>query len=523
MKDFRKKAQKIEKQALMKASKKIRKMDRRTTRPNRKVTVIGKALRGVGRLAGNYFGAGGVGEGIGAGISRIFGQGDYRMPQKNSLMVGGVPSFSPLTSGFRIRHREYVQDINSSTTFASQSFSLNPGISTLFPWLSTVAQNFEEYRIHGMVVYLNTLSATAVSSTNTALGLWGAVTQYDPTEPDFTTKQQCENYVGCQTAVPSCSLIHGIECKSQVNVLDRFYVRSGTIADSEDLKFYDLGKIQIFTQGSQAVSDIGEMWVSYDIEFMKPRLPTNQNNFVATDRFYNASGVTSAQPLGSNTLPTAGSTLGSTINASGTVITLPANAPNTNYVLIVRWAHNAVTSANYTLTLGGSLVAKNYWANNAQANYGAPGDGMLANIRLVDGITFAKTNGTTGTITLSGGTVGGSATVDIVITQMSTGFAALEKGKVNRLGLDEIEFVRQMIKRSLSKKSPAYRPIEYEEDERFRQDQSRMSKEDIEMIDVGKFDDDEYIRDYSRSTESGKPGKGGLRVETRPTSKPKRE
>jgi len=39
-----------------------------------------------------------------------------------------------------------------------------------------------------MIFALKTTSATAVSSTNTALGVIGAVINYDPTDPKFSTR-----------------------------------------------------------------------------------------------------------------------------------------------------------------------------------------------------------------------------------------------------------------------------------------------------------------------------------------------
>jgi hypothetical protein len=418
-----------------------------------KPTMVGKALRELGGAAGTMFGMPMVGRSLGAGISRITGQGDYSLaaPKCNSLMMGGgPPAFSPLSSGFRIKHREYIQDIQSSTTFASTAFNINPGLPNLFPWLSSVAQNFEEYRIHGMIFYLNSLSATAVSSTNTALGLWGAVTVYDPTEPDFTTKQQCENYVGCQTAVPSCSVLHGIECKPNVNVLDRLYVRQGTITDSEDLKFYDVGKTQIFTQGSQAVATIGELWISYDIEFMKPKLPTNQSNFVATDR-YQLNATTDANPLGVGNVPVAGSSLFSSINATGTIITIPANAPNTNYFLTIRWL-NAVATAYSppTVTFGGTVNGKLWFEGNTLNQIPAPSSGSsTARKALV--VAFSKSGAAPGTLTFAsaGGVVG---TADLFITQAYSGLA--EKQFVNRLAIDEVDWIKKFIKQQMKKKSP---------------------------------------------------------------------
>jgi len=451
MRSFRKRDQ-LPKKAAPKVVVKIEEKKKKGRRPRTarvKPTVIGRALRRVGGLAGNYLGLGSrLGENIGAGVSRIFGQGDYTMPQRNSLMTNGVPSFSPLSSGFRVRHREYIQDIQSSIAFTSQSFSINPGLSSLFPWLSNVAQNFEQYKIHGMVVYLNTLSATAVSSTNTALGLWGVVTQYDPSEPAFDSKQQCENYVGCQTAVPSCSLIHGIECKPNVNVLDRFFVRSTDLTDVEDLKLYDIGKIQLFTQGSQAQSTIGEMWVSYDIEFSKPRLPTNENNFIASDEYWGTTATT-ATPLPISGFPIANSTLHTYTNANGDVIFFPANAPETNYIVTIRWiaTTGSATVTAITPTAGGSLVLKSIQGSsspNVQSSSQAPQAGSLLATRQILIVTLEKTSKALGNLNITGQTLATANNVEIFITQISGNLA--DKRKVlNRLTMTEIGKLRELL------------------------------------------------------------------------------
>ena len=464
MKSFRKFVPKKFRREIKQEKKIIKKINKqRRIKP----TVVGKALRSVGRLAGNYLGVGGLGEAVGAGVSRIFGQGDYVMPQRNSLLVNGVPSFSPLTSGFRLRHREYITDIQSSIGFASTSYSINPGLNDLFPWLSAVAQNFEEYKIHGMVVYLNTTAATAVSSTNTALGLWGVVTQYDPSEIPFTTKQQCENYVGCQTSVPSCSLIHGIECKPSANVLDKYFVRSGINPSAEDLKFYDLGKIQVFTQGSQAVSTIGEMWISYDIEFMKPRLPTSGENAVFTDRYYSAD-VDLSHPLGNTRTLAAGSNLGTTINSAGTIITIPATAPNTNYVLVMGWhAVTPYTSAQPAVFVGGSLVSKLFFGNSSSYRQG-PQVGLLLVTDSAIAFTFAKTSDTIGTLTVSTCNAT-NGNMDILLTQVSANYALQDKFRNTKLDIEELAEVRKLLKQM--------RPLQIQHEETKREQSPKYYQE----------------------------------------------
>lgn len=228
----------------------------------------------LGTAAGGMFGpigatAGGL---IGRGLATITGMGAYKV-RSNSLMGGQVPQFVPNTP-VRIKHKEFLQDISGSVSFTLQSFEINPGLVSTFPFLSLVAANFEQYRFNGLIFEFKSTSATALNSTNTALGVVIMSTNYDTSEINFASKQQMEAYEYSNSAVPSESQIHFIECDPRMNALANMYVRVGAIPANFDERFYDLGNFQIATAGMQATAVIGELWVSYDITLLKPKLPT---------------------------------------------------------------------------------------------------------------------------------------------------------------------------------------------------------------------------------------------------------
>lgn len=205
------------------------------------------------------------------------GMGDYTI-RSNSIMGqgGGVDSgalSSGAAGGIRISRKEYIQDVLSTTAFANTAFAINPANSALFPWLSNIAVNFQEYKIHGMVMQFRSTSAVALNSTNTALGTVVMATDYNASNPPFPSKSQAENTEYTCTSVPSESLLHGIECDPRQTVLPHLFVSpntDGTVPAGQDIKLYNLGVFNFITQGSQAVADIGELWVHYDIEFLKP-------------------------------------------------------------------------------------------------------------------------------------------------------------------------------------------------------------------------------------------------------------
>jgi len=223
--------------------------------------------------AGGYFGDFGAGLGRDAGnwVSKIFGFGDYNIKQ-NSLMSSGSgpPVFG--SGSTEIKHREYLQDITSSTGFNIQGFSINPGLEGTFPWLSIIAQNFEVYELLGLVFEYKATSAIAVNSTNTALGTVILSTEYDSINPPFASKQEMEAHEFTVATSPAESVIHGVECAPRMGVLDKAYLRSSTPPEGTDIRMYDKGTFYIATQGMQAASVIGELWVSYHVRLLQPQL-----------------------------------------------------------------------------------------------------------------------------------------------------------------------------------------------------------------------------------------------------------
>jgi hypothetical protein len=229
-------------------------------------------------------------------LGQITGMGDY-VVSKNSLVNGGPPSFTR-DAGLVVAHREFVSDVVSTTGFAVNSYSINPGLSDTFPWLSLLAQNFETYELLGLVFEFKTTSGNAISSTNNALGVVIMATEYDSIQPGFTSKQQMEAHEFVSSSVPSASFLHAVECNPKYTVLREQYLRSTAIPPNTDLRMYDLGNFQIATQGmQQAGVTIGELWVTYHVRLLKPQI--NPISDVASlYAHYNCDQVSNAFPFG---------------------------------------------------------------------------------------------------------------------------------------------------------------------------------------------------------------------------------
>ncbi|QMW68670.1 capsid protein [Crucivirus-133] len=243
--------------------------------------------REIGGTIGSFAGPTGnlIGKAIGHGahslMKTVTGFGDYQV-KGNSLMYNkdAVPEFTNNPRCTIIAHREYIGDVFSgptlsagATTFNATSFRINPGVAGTFPWLSSVAQNYEQYVIQGMIFEFKTNSATAVSSTNTALGTVIIASQYNSLAPEFNSKQQMENYEFCQSSVPSMSVAHPIECDPHQTQCGGIFNVWDPVFSTGDIRLYDIGRFTIATQGMQAVGiNLGELWVTYKICMLKPRL-----------------------------------------------------------------------------------------------------------------------------------------------------------------------------------------------------------------------------------------------------------
>lgn len=222
-----------------------------------------------------------AGKGLGAGLSAITGYGNYSVRanslSKVSTSVDMIPQFVKNDHSIRVTHREFIKDLVVPTNpadFNLQSFLINPANKDLFPWLATMARQYSQYKIHGMVFAYKTMSSdiTAGGSLGTVI----LATNYNAIDRAFLTKIEMENSEFAVSTKPSMSLVHAIECDPKYSGLDVLYVRdpSYETLDTNDRRFYDYGRFQVATTGlpGTPATTMGELWVSYDIEFMKPVL-----------------------------------------------------------------------------------------------------------------------------------------------------------------------------------------------------------------------------------------------------------
>lgn len=239
--------------------------------PKPKGTPWGSLL---GSAAGSILGGpeGGALGGIAGGLfDKLIGNGDYEL-NKNDIIYQKPATFTDTEDGILVCNTEYIRDVKSSTNFALWSADINPGNEILFPWLSQLAQNFQVYEFTGLVFLYNPLSGNAVASTNAALGTVIYATQYDVLDGLFTNKRQMESYEFSTSVVPCAEAMHGVECKTDTNVLKNLYI-SNFGSERFDSRFHNLGRFSVGTVGMQSVgATMGELKVAYRVILRKPKL-----------------------------------------------------------------------------------------------------------------------------------------------------------------------------------------------------------------------------------------------------------
>lgn len=386
----------------------------RKVQQKRKPTPFADAGMITGNAIGGMFGNAslgrGVGKWLGSGIGSIFGSGDYsiagQIPKYNVITNGSqIPKFDSTRQTNIVCHREYLGDILGTAAFNVGQYPLNPGLPGTFPWLATVAQNYQEYKFHGIVFEFRSLITDFV--TGGAPGVVIMSTNYNSGDAAYTTKQAMENAEFAVSTKPTVNLMHGIECADAQTIMPQRYVRTGPVPTGQDVKTYDTGLFQFATQ-SNPVQNLGELWVSYCVEFFKPILSDDVGGNTSSSRVFRSS-VSSASPLGLIQLSNVGD-----LGLIATANSLQWTAyPGQEYLISLEWVGTTATAF--------TVPAFSYVGMTSYSTVTAPGNGTVT-IPAITNILVSCNLTSPGLVIfgLSGsGLFAGTTTVDIIVTQVS--------------------------------------------------------------------------------------------------------
>lgn len=350
------------------------------------------ALAPAASMFGNY---------VGQSLKDITGYGAYTL--NKNVLSGTVPSVgntSRVEGGLTISHREYLGDIITSGVsgeFSIQGFTINPGNYRTWEWLTQIAMNYEQWIPEGILFMFKSTSADALNSINTALGTVTMATQYNPYDTPFDSKAQMESYEYSTSGRPTENIIHMIECDPMQGAISTYYVsNNGATNSGPDRRFSDLGIFYIATSGFQGARvNIGELWVTYQITLLKPKLYQSLglgNEFISTFRDDTGSMSMTNGLIRLNMVNSASNTLeyynpevpgvwnpeqlGLRQGDRSTEMYWPQYSFGTAYKISIEWSLAASTTiSSFTLTDAANDAASSRYAPKALGLLDQPGSG----------------------------------------------------------------------------------------------------------------------------------------------------
>jgi len=235
-------------------------------------SAAGPMLGAFGAAADAVFPGSGL---IASGIRRLIGCGAYSGVRSNAILASPVPRVgSSSDRGIHYSNCEFLGDVTGSTDWELTQFHVNPGLPEVFPWLSGVAGNFQKYRIDGLVFYLKSTSSVAIaSSTDLGLGTVLGGFQYNVYDKAPSSKLEFLSLSGSVSGKPSEDHIYPLECDRSKNVFGNLLVRTVGVAD--DMAKYDHAVFNLATVGFPGEYYLGELWVSYNVTLMAPKVEQN--------------------------------------------------------------------------------------------------------------------------------------------------------------------------------------------------------------------------------------------------------
>jgi len=253
---------------------------------------------------------------------------------------GSSKGENKISRSLLISEDEFIGNVNlTSASFTNTQYKINPGDSTTFPWLSTIAANFNKYQFRSLKFYVKRIASEFADA-----GKIGDIIlscNPDAADPAPVAENQVFDLQMRDNAMPCEDFALNKLSMAELNKQDSFYVRVGAAPANTDIKTYDCGVLNLSTIGTATSGTCGKLFVKYSCFLHSPVLvqpaqgglvhfsgtvPTTANNF-----------ATAALQAGGTPALT-GITLGTNI------ITFPSGIPG-NYLVALSVSGSTSTTA----------------------------------------------------------------------------------------------------------------------------------------------------------------------------------
>lgn len=169
--------------------------------------------------------------------------------------------------GVIVTHREYLQPVVSSLSgvFAPTVYIGQPASQDNFPWLSSIALNYEQYIWHDLAFCYEPRVGTGAG------GRLMMATQLDSADPNFTSVDEMLNYKGAQTINWWRENRHDCLLYSS-DYMKKYFTLSDSTSGSQ-VQVYNACKFTFAGEASAGVAAFigGDLYVEYAVEFFNPK------------------------------------------------------------------------------------------------------------------------------------------------------------------------------------------------------------------------------------------------------------
>lgn len=188
-----------------------------------------------------------------------------------------APRMSASDGGLRIKHREYLGEVNSVTglEFATPDvryLEINPGLVSAFPWLSAIANRFDYYTLNSVRFHFSASCGTMTAGS--------VILAPDYDVSDYTPESVFELQTMQGTVRTSAWKSIDLTCSPPLlkNMVKERLVRSGAI-EAVSYSLYDSMVLYYATVGFTGGINVGSLWVEYDVSLRSPSIDNHAPTF----------------------------------------------------------------------------------------------------------------------------------------------------------------------------------------------------------------------------------------------------
>lgn len=184
---------------------------------------------------------------------------------RNIITKTGLPKLGPDGNGNRINHSEVLKMLDAYNGGTVAEYKLNPGSKKCLPWLSSMANSYDTYKVNSISVRFVSAAPTTLTGKLYIYFDRDVLDDVAPTEIAFSQMDSC-----LQTP-----LWQNVVLNVDVSDIPILYMRDDTLSlVNKDAKTYDLGKICTMLVASADTPKVGTLWIDYDVTLYRPSQST---------------------------------------------------------------------------------------------------------------------------------------------------------------------------------------------------------------------------------------------------------